>query len=161
MSLTDNINYLQPSKFQVVIDRRRFANLNFFAQSFQHPNITTQAAEVPYRQYSSSPSVPDSFSYGELSVQFIMDEDMRSYMEIHNWLKNNVENEFQSQDKDEPTYADIVITILSSKNNVNKKIKYRNAFPVSIGEVPFEANVDGTTVITYPVSFRYTYFEIE
>jgi len=161
MALTDNRNYLQPTAFKVVIDRRRFSNLNFFAQSFQHPGITTQAAEIPYRQYSSSPSVPDTFSYGELSIQFILDEDMESYTEIHNWIKNNVENEFQNQDKDEPTYADIVITILSSKNNVNKQIKYRNAFPVSIGEVNFEANVDGTSVLVFPVSFRYTYFDIE
>jgi len=161
MSLTENRNYLQPSAFKVLIDRKRFANANFFAQSFQHPDVSTTATEVPYRQYSSSPEIPDTYQYGELTINFILDEDMEVYTELHTWLKDNVDKEFQEADSVNPSYADIVITVLSSKNNVNKKIKYRNAFPTNIGGISFEANLDGLQVMAFPVSFRYTYFDIE
>lgn len=162
MALTENINYLQPTGFRIVVDRRRFGNFTFFAQSVGLPNLTTSAAETRFRQYSSVPQVPDTFTYGELSMNIIIDEDMNSYVEIINWIKQNVTNEVNDTMDENSSYADLTVTILSSKNNLNKKMIYKDCFPVDIGSFTLETNVSGTTpVVTFPVTFRYTYFDIE
>lgn len=162
MALTQNLNYLQPTGFRILVDSIRFSNFVFFAQSVTHPDLTTSAAEVRYRNYSSVPQIPDTFTYGELNMNVIVDEDMNSYTEIFNWMKTNVENNVRGPEEENSSYADLLLTILSSKNNLNKKIKYVNCFPTNIGSINLESNLEGgTPTITFPVSFRYTYFTIE
>lgn len=156
----DNVNYLQPTGFRLLIDKRRFANVVFFAQSVDHPGLSTQAADMPIRRFTSSPQLPDTYTYNDLTVTIMIDEDMRGYTELLNWLIQNVEENPQLPGEDEPSYADIALTILTSKNNVNKTIYYRGAFPVDIGSISLSADADGGTVITCPITFRYDKFEI-
>jgi len=160
--LTENLNYLQPSGFKIVVDHKRFPNFSFFAQSIAHPNLTTNAAELPFRRFTSAPQIPDTYSYGELSMNIILDEDLKAYTDIHNWLRTNVDNNVTSpsEDPNQSSYADLIVTILSSHNNLNKQFKYRNCFPTEIGSINMEANTVSTEPVTCPVSFRYTYFDI-
>lgn len=162
MALTENINYLQPTGFRIVVDRRRFGNFTFFAQNVSLPELSTAAAESSFRQYASVPQIPDTFNYGELSMNIIIDEDMNSYTEMLNWIKQNVTNEVNDTMDENSSYADLTVTILSSKNNLNKKMIYRDCFPTVVGSFTMETNISGTTpVVVFPVSFRYTYFDIE
>ena len=47
-NLTTNFNYLQPTSFKLVIDRKNYPNLEFFCQSFVHPGMIMNSVEVPY-----------------------------------------------------------------------------------------------------------------
>lgn len=161
MVCASSVNYLQPTGFRMMIDRRRFANVSFFIQSVDHPGLTTSAAESPFRKYETLPQLPDTYTYGQLSVNIIMDEDMNSYTEILNWMKTNVDENPVAAGEDEPSRSDLILTILTSKNNINKTIYYRDAFPTDIGAFSFEANADGTTTIVFPVTFRFTEFDIQ
>lgn len=160
MSLTNNINYLQASGFRFVADKRRFANLSFFAQSVNHPSISTNAAEVAYGKFASVPQVGDKFTYGALTATVLIDEDMKSYLEILNWMKHNVDKEDLGPNSVNSSFSDLTLHILSSKNNINKTIIYRNAIPTDLGEINMESNQDGTQVMVCPVTFRYTEFVI-
>jgi hypothetical protein len=159
MSVTNNINYLQPSGFRVLVDRTRFANFTFFCQTVTHPNVSATATEVPFRQYASVPQPGDTFTYGTLEMSVILDEDMMGYTEILNWMKNNV-NLTQNVDDPEPSVADLTLSILSSKNTINKQIKYIDAFPTDIGSITLETTSSDTQVLSVPITFRYTYFEL-
>lgn len=160
-NLTSNINYLQAASFRFVADRRRFANLSFFAQSVNHPSISVNAAEVPYGKFASVPNIGDKFTYGALTTTVIIDEDMKSYLEILDWMKTNVDLNDKGPADPKSPYTDLKLYILSSKNNINKSIIYNNAFPTDLGEISMEANQDGTQVMIVPVTFRYTEFTIE
>ena len=54
--LTENFNYLQPTSFKLVIDRKNFPNLEFFCQQVTHPGNTNKkkliipSAEIPVRR---------------------------------------------------------------------------------------------------------------
>ena len=160
MALTTNINHLQASGFRFVADRRRLANLSFFAQSVNHPSITSNAAEVPYGKFQTVPSIGDKISYGALTCTMIIDEDMQSYLEIFNWIKHNIDNNDKGGTDVNAAFADLRMQILSSHNNVNKEIIYKDAFPTDLGEMNMESNLDGTAVMVVPVTFRFTEFEI-
>ena len=51
--LTENFNFLQASNFKVVIDRKKYGNLEFFAQRVIHPGVTVTAPIVPYKRIQS------------------------------------------------------------------------------------------------------------
>ena len=165
-TLTTNTNYLQPTGFKLGINRKYFPNLEYFAQSVMHPDTQISALEVPYKRIGSVPFTGDKLVYGEMTAMIIMDEDMSAYTEMLNWIKSFVEapdvkpSEAKNGDRG-PSEADITVSILTSHNNVAKKIIYRNAIPTLLGDVAFEAAQGDVQYITFPISFRFTYFDIE
>jgi len=163
--LTTNINYLQPTSFRLVIDRKNYPNLEFFCQSVSHPSMTMSAAELPYQKLVSVPFPGDKLNFGELSANVILDEDMQAYDEMYNWLRRLLDTPTKNaSDKIDGTvshYADITLVVLSSHNNKTKQIRYIDCVPTELGTIQFESTVDGTSFITFPIAFRFSYFEFE
>ena len=162
--LTSNINLLQPSGFKITIDRKNYPNLEFFAQSVSHPSIVGDAPQEYYRG-QRFPATPSALTFGDLSVTMLVDEDMNSYTEVQEWLYRLVnEDDISAIEAKKngvaPTRCDVQVSILTSHNNVNKSIVYRDAFPSDIGEMQLEVTAGETNFITVPVTFRYTRFEI-
>lgn len=160
--LTDNINYLQPTGFKIIMDRKNFGNVTFFATSVLHPSVTLTGAIVPFKRVDVR--MPgDKLTFSELQCNIILDEDMNSYTEILNWLTNlvqqNQKSPYDRESSELPTTADITVLALTNKNTVAKKIKYYDAIPTDLGSVQFET-IGGDQFITFPVSFAYSYFEI-
>ena len=151
MTVSCSQNFLQPTGFRVLIDREDFPNLEFFAQSVQHPNVASNPVDVGYRR-TSVYLTGDTLEFGTLSMDVLLDEDMQSYSELYSWMKDVVEKK-NSREK----YYDMNVFILSSHNNVNKKFTYINSFPVDIGSINLTST--GTEqFISFPITFRYDYF---
>lgn len=164
--LTDNINLFQPTGFKVNIDRKNYPNLEFFAQSVQHPGVSMTPAEVSYPRVRSIPYPGDGLSFGELSVILLLDEDLNSYIEIYNWMIRMVKEPYVSGEKalmeDKlASVTDVTVTALTSHNNPNKKIVYKDAMPTQLGDIEFQAANASVDYLTVPISFRYSYFEIK
>lgn len=155
-------NYLEASGFKVLINRKNYPALQFYAQSYQHPDMNLNPTEVGYPRVSRVAYVGESIEFGTLSMDVLMDENMMSYRELYNWVERCVETEHKnpnSLNHDElQFYYDITVTVLTSHNNTNKTFKYVNCFPTSIGAINFTAQDQGE-YITYPVTFRFDYFE--
>jgi hypothetical protein len=163
-STLESQNFLQPTGFKVVVLRKRFKNLEFFAQSIQHPDLNVSPAIAPFR--GTNAQFPgDKLEYGALTIDAIMDENMNVYKEMHSWLTSNVNNEYKSpssvtsNDQDVSTY-DISLMVLSSHNNVIDTIRYKDTFPTSVGAVNFQSTVSDVQYITFPITFAYTGFTI-
>jgi hypothetical protein len=162
--LTSNINYLQPTSFKITIDRKNFPNLEFFCQDFTHPGMIMNAVEVPFRKLQSIPFVGDKLTFNELLANIIVDENMDAYNEMYNWMRTNLDNNENSRLEDAgvrpPTVSDIVLSILSSHNNVTKQIRYIDCMPVALTDVQFQSTASGTEFVTFGASFRFSYFEL-
>ena len=83
----------------------------------------------------------------------MVDEDMNNYIEVFNWIQSNAKDHLSAK-------HDIILSILSSHNNVNKQIKFINALPTSLGGVEFSTQATSIEYLQSTVSFRYDYFEI-
>lgn len=162
MALTTNKNYLQPTGFKVVIDRRSYSNLEFFAQSVMHPGSSVNPLDVATTRVTSLPLAGDKITYTNLTLDVILDEDMESYKEMQNWLERIVNEGHvpETTDTKVSTYADINVMIMSSHNNKNVQIKYKECMPVDIGSVNLASNVGDVAYLTFQVSFRFSEFEI-
>lgn len=163
-STLESQNFLQPTGFKVVVLRKRFKNLEFFAQSVQHPDLSVAPSVAPFR--NTNALLPgDKLEYGTLTIDAIMDENMNVYKEMHSWLNDTVKSKFTSpssitsQNQDVSVY-DISLMVLSSHNNAIDTIRYKDAFPINIGTVNFQSTADAIQYITFPITFAYTTFTI-
>ena len=163
-SLTTNTNFLQPTGFKLSISRKYLPNPEYFAQSVQHPGASINTIEVPYKRIGSLPFTGGTMVFGEASAMIVLDEDMSTYTEMYNWINSFVDRpDVKSADggsKLGPSVADITVSILTSSNVVKKKLIYRDAIPTLLGDINFEAATGDVQYMTFPISFRFSYFDL-
>lgn len=161
-TLTSNKNYLQPTGFKFVIDRKHYGNLEYFAQGVTHPGASVQPLELPTTRVTSIPLAGDKINYGQLQLDIILDENMESYIEMQNWLDRIVNQGHVDENTTAvyPTYSDITVLILSSHNNKTVKIKYNDCIPTELGQISLASNTADVSYLTFTASFRFTNFEI-
>lgn len=160
--LTQNQNFLQPTGYKIIIDRKNYGNLEYFAQTANHPSVSLPQTEVAYAR-SVIHTSGDRLTFDEVTFDIILDEDMSAYTEMYEWLKRLVEekNKTQSQRGIEmPSSVDISMVLLSSHNNITKKFVYRDCVPTSLGNITMTSNSTDVTFITVPVSFAFSYFDV-
>jgi len=161
--LTTNINYLQPTAFKLVIDRKKFGNLEYFAQAVTHPSISVVATDLPYKR-ANLHFAGDKLTFNELTATIILDENLSAYSEMYDWMKRLVETNNQTRtfgvDGDYSTAVDITLSVLSSKNNLVKQIRYIDCIPTDLGDINFQATTQDIQYLTFPISFRFSYFEL-
>lgn len=153
-TLTKNKNALVSSDgFKMVFARA--PNVQYFLQSFNIPSVTVNEATVPFRQYNAY--VPgDRIQFDPLTVTMLVAEDMDNFQEIFSWLNKSVELNTM-----EDKFDDLTIYILTSKNNVNKTITFKDVFPTSIGNISFQSTDADVVYATVDVTFRYNHFTFE
>ena len=162
--LTENFNYMQPTSFKLVIDRRNYPNLEFFCQNVTHPGMIMNPVELPVRRLAGLPFPGDTLTFNELSTNILLDENLESYTEMFDWIRRLLENNMfdrnPSGKSSQPNYADITLSILSSHNNQTKQVRYIDCVPTSLGDINFESTSSGQEFITFAASFRFNYFEL-
>ena len=150
--LTDNFNMLSPTGFRVTIESPKFSNLEYFISTVSLPTISLSEAEASFRNYQGF--VPgDQVSYEPLDMTFVLDEDMKNYNEVFDWIQSNAEENV-------PAKHDLILSILTSHNNLNRQIRFIGAMPTSLGGVEFNTQVDSIDYLQSTVTIRYDRFEI-
>lgn len=152
-TLTSNKNYLSRGQYVVTINKTRYPNIEYFCNSLTIPGINVSPVEATYanNQFSESGNVVE---YSELSMNFIIDEDMKNYFEIYNWLIRN------AKENDKTEKSDMIITFLTSHSNSNHQIKFIDAFPISISDIELNSTNTNVEYIQGNASFRYSYFNL-
>lgn len=161
-NLTDNLNMLGPGNFKITIDASEFANLQFFCTTANVPSLTSN--EVLQSYGNRQAYVPgDTLEYGTFEVTFIVDEEMKNYIEMYNWIKKNADHNITQtrtgQRSHEEKYKDITLSVLTSKNTINKQIRLQDAFPTNLGDLNFTTQDLTVEYLTCTVTFRYNKFE--
>ena len=151
-----NRNFLSPVGF--LLDLEIFDGVDFFCQSASIPEITMPFAEVqtPYRNVPIVSS--GGVSYGDLNVRFIIDEDLKNYLVVHNWIKEYGLAEKRADSAD--AYSNARLQIMTSHNNVNHVVEFKNMFPVSLSSVPFDATVGDIEYLLADVTFKFETYTI-
>ena len=164
-TLPINKSFLSNNKFEFVL--RRIPNFTFLVQSISLPSVGLQSSSVntPY----ATISVPgNQMTYSPLNVTFIMDEDMKSWIEIFWWmyqLGNPVSFNKRGNLRDNAIGIDAVVAdatrqIKTNSNNPNLKINFYGLYPTDLGEIQF-TSTEGQEFQTCSVTFNYTYYELE
>ena len=79
-----NKNFLSPIGFVFVLDKAK--KVSFLCQKAEIPSLTLGSVNIPTRGMVPIP-VEGNIQYGALNLEFKVDEDLRNYMELHNWIR--------------------------------------------------------------------------
>jgi len=153
-------NYLEPTGFKILINREKYPNIQFYAQSVNHPDLSLGETRVGYPRVGAVAFAGESLEFGVLNMDVLLDENMQSYREMYNWMERCVETKHKQaalDQREDNFYNDITVTVLTSHNNANRTFKYINCFPTNLGSVPFNAQSTGEYIV-FPVTFRFDYF---
>ena len=99
---TDNApsKFLSGVGFQLTLNK--LPGVSYYCQSVTVPSLNLAVAEQP-TMYRRLPEPGDEVNYDDLSIRFLVDEDMKNYISIHNWLRYLG---YPESDKDWTTFAD-------------------------------------------------------
>ena len=163
-----NRNFLSPIGFLFILDKAR--KVSFLCQKAEIPTVELGQVEIPTRGLVPIP-VEGNMRYSEFSIEFIVDEDLRNYMQIHNWMRAlGTPQEFKERrvwlDKyadspsEDPRFSDATLQILNNNNQANFDVVFKDMFPVNLSSLPFDVTGGDNDYFTSTATFRYTLYEI-
>ena len=162
---------MSPTGFRFTLTRT--PKVAFFANSANIPDLNLGVANQP--SYLKDIDVPgDKLQFGDFSLRFLVDEDLKNYMEIQNWMRGlgypdsvreiidfqNEETRTIIPDKTMDIYSDGSLIILTSNNNINFKVNFENMFPTFLSTLDFSATDNDVEYFTADVTFKYTIYNI-
>jgi hypothetical protein len=161
-----NRNFLSPIGFKFTLSKE--PKVAFFCNSARIPEITLDVLQQP--TYLKDLDIPGTkLQYGDLSLRFLVDEDLVNYMAIHNWLTGlgapetlgEYENLIDVADRDEKkAFSDGSLYILNSSYNTTAIVKFKDLFPISLTSLEFDATQTDIQYFTADVTFKYTIYNI-
>lgn len=156
-------NYLSPIEFELSITR--IPNVEFFVQRASIPGISMQGAIQPTR-FNNVYHSPDNLQFGEFNITFIVDERMRNWAEIFNWMNGlsfpRDHSEFIAQKEDDNgLYSDVRLLVKNSGKNPNVRFVFRDAFPINMSDIQLDTTQNDVIHPECSVSFQYDTFEFE
>ena len=173
----ENRNFLTPIGFRFVITRMR--GVDFFCNQVTLPSLTTTPTQM-YAGLNKIPQPGDELQYGDLVVRFLVDENMKNYYQVHDWMREiatpKSSKEFKYRrgtlvsDNPEPEdrttidnqwVSDCSLLILSSNYNTVSEIIFKDAFPINLTTLTFDATQAQVEYLTAEVTMRYSYFDYE
>ena len=170
----ENRNFLSPVGFKFGLKRAPAAA--FFCNEANIPDMTLGIAEQP--SYLRDIPVPgDKIQFGDLSIRFLVDEDLSNYMEIQNWIRGlgypETLKEFDDLEKQDylygakpfdqrgdQIYSDGTLQILSSNLVPKFNVKFRDLFPYSLSTMSFDATDTDIEYFTADATFKYTLYTL-
>lgn len=163
-----NRNFLSPAGFKFTLAKEPKAA--FFCNAIRIPEINLPTAIQP--SYLKDIDVPgEKLTYGDLTIKFLIDENLENYMSIHNWLtglgfpetaldyKELITNEDNLRDPKE-AFSDGTLTILNSNYRSVAMVKFKDLFPVSLTSMEFDASITDIQYFTAEATFKYTVYNI-
>ena len=169
-----NRNFLQPQGFRFQVARA--PKVTFFGNSVNIPGIQlrTTIQTTPGLKDIELPG--EIIDFEDLTLRFLVDEDLQNYQEIQNWIRGlgfpeSLEEIYDLQDETTGTardgntgtmnlYSDGTLTILDAMQNENFKVKFQDLFPYSLSTINFDATLPDTEYFTAEVSFKYLNYTI-
>jgi hypothetical protein len=163
-----NRNFLSPAGFKFSIAKT--PKVDFFCTTAKIPEITMETVIEPF--YLKNLDVPgEEIAYGDLTLNFLVDENMENYMAIHNWITQLGYSETTEDFKDLVTtddgtrdmmnqYSDAALHILNSNFRTQSILKFKDVFPYSLTSLDFDSTVTDIQYFTAQASFKYTIYNI-
>ena len=162
-----NRNFLSPSGFKFTLTKE--PKVSFFCTSARIPELSLDTAIQP--SYLKDLDIPgEKLSYGDLTLKFLVDENMENYMAIHNWLTGLGYPETTQDYRDAITkdgvedgknvFSDGSLHVLNSNYRDIAIVKFNDLFPTYLSSLDFQATDSDINYFTAEVTFKYTMYDI-
>lgn len=178
-----NMDFASPSQFRFQL--LKIPTVEYFVTQVNIPGISFGGDASISTPFSTIHMMGDNIDFADLEVQFLVNEDLSNYREIHDWLigigfpKNreqftnavqgaNPELRAASKEND-PNKAsagnpaalmsDATLMILTNKNNPKVQVNFKNVFPTSLSGLDYNSQTTDSEQLTASVTFKYDIYE--
>jgi len=181
------LDYASPTQFKFSIIK--LPKVEYFCTAVNIPGITLGGTMSQPTPLKDIPVPGDKLTYEPLQMTFLVDENLENFQEIHGWLVglgfprdySEFENLVSSGNDRFPakttqtsneigkvkygaantggTYSDATLTVLSSKNNSQVEIRFRNVFPTGLTGLQYNQQAADVDYLTATVSFEYEIYD--
>ena len=171
-----NRNFLAPVGFKFGLQRS--PGVAFFCNEANIPDMTLGEATQP-TYLRDIPTPGDKIRFGDLSLRFLVDEDLTNYMEIQNWIRGlgypvdskqfqeltekgvlNDGKAYSYVQSGDDIYSDGTLQILSSNLVPKFHVVFSDLWPYSLTTMTFDATDTDIEYFTADVSFKYTMYTL-
>ncbi len=167
--LPENINPLSPNGYMFTL--QRLPELSYFCQEVSLPAITLPEA-TQFTPFSRVPISGDQLEFDTLRVQFLVDDKMKNYRAIHDWLvglgfpENNGQYTQTIEGSSMPglsevakSSSDATLIILGNNNMPIQAIQFTDCVPESLESITFVSTSQDVQYLVGSASFRYTNYK--
>ena len=181
------LDYASPTQFKFSIIK--LPKVEYFCTAVNIPGITLGGTMVQPSPLKDIPIPGEKLTYEPLQMTFLVDENLENFQEIHGWLvglgfprdhsefrdlvssgndrfpaKNqSISNEIgkvkYGAANTGGTYSDATLTILTSKNNSQLEVRFRNMFPTGLTGLSYNQQAADVDYLTATVSFEYEIYD--
>ena len=163
-----NRNFLSNVAFK--FNLAKFPKVDFFSNSARIPELNLELTSQP--SYLKTIDVPgERLTYGDLTLRFLVDENMENYISVYTWLKGlgfpESTKEFKNltTDRDgirdpKEAFCDGTLRILNSNYREVAQVKFKDLFPTSLTSLDFDATNTDVQYFTAEASFKYTIYNL-
>ena len=155
----DNENFLLQDRF--FFQMPRIPKFTYFVQSVSIPPYQYSSVEQPTR-FVPIKRPGKNITFDELTVQFVLDEDLQTYFELYNWM-NTLQTVADYDDiaEIEKQYGSASCMVLNSAMKPQFQFRFYNLFPTSLGGFEFNSAITDQEGILTEATFSYSHFELE
>lgn len=158
----------QAALFQVSIDK--IPNAVYYTFSVNIPGISFGEAIQPTPTLDIK--LPgDKLVFEPFILNFVVSEDLKNYIEIHNWLKGLGKPETTDQYKNwvrrdpnktkyQNKYSNINVSVLTNKLNPKTTITLYDAYPIALSPLTYDSTITDVVPLMADATFNYTYYDI-
>ena len=177
-----SLDYASPTQFKFQI--QKLPKVEYFCTSVNLPAVSISEVKQP-TPFVDVPLPGTTLSYETLNMTFLVDENLENLQEIHGWIRGlgfpESYTEYagglnagadrapssQGSVSTEPGkvrfgapsqqayFSDATLIVLTSKNNPIKEIRFRDVYPINIGELQYDQQATDVQYLMATVTFKY------
>lgn len=156
----ENHNALLVNYFEFSLTR--IPNIVYFCQSANLPGMKFFETEQP-TIFSHPIKVPvGAVRFDPLVIGFKVDENLKNWLEIHNWMKDNSNysgNDMKNSYLNQASNATLLISNSTYKPKI--KVVFRRLFPVELSQIAFNTITPDSMEAVATATFSFTDYNIE
>jgi hypothetical protein len=152
------MNPLLPTYYRFSI--AKLPKVSFFCQSVSLPTVTMSEVimPTPFQQISR----PSKLDFDELTLGFVIDENLGNYLEIFNWLRSMTNVDDYQEFKPSNTHVTTAnLVILNSSKNPKLNVTFYDIYPRILSSVDFSSTVIDPEPFIANCTFKYRSFDIQ
>ena len=171
-----NKSILNKNNFRLLIEK--VPTVEYYVQTVSIPGLSFNETVQPIGVGVDAYFHGDKVEFETLNVTFLVDEDLKNFQEMYNWItqivpvadpsdyerltggKKNTLGVSQMDGDELKTSSQITLVTNTNKNIPNRYFRFYDAFPISLGSLEMQSGAE-TAPVTCDVQFRFNFYEIE
>ena len=159
-----NTSFLSPIGFKFQLNN--FPEVNYFVQSASLPGISISSISVP-TPLKAIDLAGDEVNFEELTIKFIVDENMKNWLSIYDWIiglgfpTEEGQAKYKKLSTNSELTTDATLTVLTGNMNPQINFVFQNCFPLNLSSIAFDSGGTDIDYVTADVSFRYDVYTVQ